>query len=390
MSDATDVDVAIVGGGIAGPAMACALAHTGWRVVLIERSAEPIDTLRGDHLQPHTCEWLAEWGVLDDMWSRGAEKRLGARYLMPNGELVLHVPADDQEIPHPYFLYLNHELICEALLAGAARNANFQLWRPAMAQPHRSGDEFAVQVEHAGRQRDVRARLVVAADGRTSKFRRAAGIEADTYAYRNPLLTFLASRTIDDPRNEVRAYFSPVGVISVIPRMRNTWKIGMPVSPGDLARWKRATDAEIAARFADWLPELAGAQPQVAGVYPVTRANAERWSEGNLVLLGDACNTLHPGRSQGMNVAMRAAHHLAAMLVAGDALTSAAALRAVLAAYEADVKPPMDARLADNHARGLEMDRLDPADTERMQASLAGVAADPTAHARYCRAAAGY
>ena len=76
--DRQDFDVAIIGGGIAGPAMACALAPTGWRVLLVERSAEPIDTARGDHLQPHTCEWLDEWGVLDSMWELGAEKRLGA------------------------------------------------------------------------------------------------------------------------------------------------------------------------------------------------------------------------------------------------------------------------------------------------------------------------
>jgi 2-polyprenyl-6-methoxyphenol hydroxylase-like FAD-dependent oxidoreductase len=99
MPDRYDYDVAIVGGGIAGPAMACALAPTGWRVLLVERSGEPPDTARGDHLQPKTCEWLAEWGVLDDMWTLGAEKRLGACYLLPDGEVVLHVPTEHLDIP---------------------------------------------------------------------------------------------------------------------------------------------------------------------------------------------------------------------------------------------------------------------------------------------------
>ena len=70
------------------------------------------------------------------------------------------------------------------------------------------------------------------------------------------------------------------------------------------------------------LPEIAGVRPEFVGIYPVTSTNAERWSEANLVLLGDACNTLHPGRSQGMNVAMRAAHRLVQLLIAGDALAS--------------------------------------------------------------------
>lgn len=388
--DQYDYDVAIVGGGIAGPAMACALAPTGWRVLLVERSADPIDTARGDHLQPKTCEWLAEWGVLNDMWALGAEKRLGARYLLPDGELVLHVGVEQLEIPHPYFIYLNHELISQALLTAAARNPHFQLWQPASAQPSETANGFGLVVEHAGEQKTVNAALVVAADGRVSRFRRAAGIGADTYAYRNPMLTMFAPRTLNDPRNEVRAYFSPAGVISAVPRTGGGWKVGLPVPPAELARWKRATPDEVGRQLEEWLPELAGIRPEVSGVYPITRMNAERWAERNLVLLGDACNTLHPGRSQGMNVAMRAAHRLVQLLVAGDALASPAALREVLAAYEAEVKPPMDARLADNHQRGLEMDRLDPDETVKMRAGLAAVAADESLYDRYCVAAAGY
>ncbi len=69
-----DCDLAIVGGSIAGPA----LADDGYRIVLIERRAEPLDTARGDHLQPITCEWLKRWGVLDAMWARGAERMRNA------------------------------------------------------------------------------------------------------------------------------------------------------------------------------------------------------------------------------------------------------------------------------------------------------------------------
>jgi 2-polyprenyl-6-methoxyphenol hydroxylase-like FAD-dependent oxidoreductase len=389
-SETQDFDVAIVGGGIAGPAMACALASTGWRILLVERSADPIDTARGDHLQPKTCEWLAQWGALDELWSRGAEKRLGARYLTADGDTVLDVPADHLDIPHPYFVYLHHERICDALLAVAARNPNFELWRPASALPMQNPDGFGMTVEHDGVTKTVHARLLVAADGRTSRFRRAAGIEAATYAYRNPMLTLFARRTVDNPRNEVWAYFCEAGVLTVVPRIQGGWKMGLPVPPADLPGWRRATPEELGQQFAQWVPHLAGVHPEFAGVYPITSMNAQRWSEKNLVLLGDACNTLHPGRSQGMNVAMRAAHRLAQLLSEGQAMNSGAALREVLLAYEAEVKPPMDARLADNHERGLEMDRLDPQETRALQGRLAAIQADPEIKARYCLASAGY
>jgi 2-polyprenyl-6-methoxyphenol hydroxylase-like FAD-dependent oxidoreductase len=61
------VDVLIVGGGIAGAALACALSDTGLSILLIDRSDRPLDTARGDHLQPRTLEILREWGILDHM-----------------------------------------------------------------------------------------------------------------------------------------------------------------------------------------------------------------------------------------------------------------------------------------------------------------------------------
>jgi hypothetical protein len=91
-----------------------------------------------------------------------------------------------------------------------------------------------------------------------------------------------------------------------------------------------------------------------------------------------------------MNVALRGVHRLVQILVANDAIASPSGLYDSLAAFEAEVKPPMDARLADNHERGLEMDRLDPSETEGMRVRLAAVAADPALHDKYCVAAAGY
>ena len=81
--------ILVIGGGIAGPALAAAVADAGYRTILIERSADPLDTARGDHLQPFTCEALQRWGVLDAMFERGAERRLGSRWPSP----VIVTPA---------------------------------------------------------------------------------------------------------------------------------------------------------------------------------------------------------------------------------------------------------------------------------------------------------
>jgi hypothetical protein len=69
-----------------------------------------------------------------------------------------------------------------------------------------------------------------------------------------------------------------------------------------------------------------------------------------------------------------------------DAETVAKRLRA----YESSVKPAIDKVLADNHARGEEMDSLDPAVIARSSAALKMIAADAELLRRYCMQAAGY
>jgi 2-polyprenyl-6-methoxyphenol hydroxylase-like FAD-dependent oxidoreductase len=125
-------------------------------------------------------------------------------------------------------------------------------------------------------------------------------------------------------------------------------------------------------------------------VYPVAMVNASRWTDGNCVLLGDACHALHPGRSQGMNVALRGVANLAERLRDGGFPASAEAIPALLAEFEAEHRPPIDARLEDNHARGLEMDRMDAASVKRTREALTEVAASPEKTLRYCMNAAGY
>ena len=388
-----ECDLAIVGGGIAGPALAAALADDGYRIILIERSAEPLDTARGDHLQPMTCESLERWGVLDMMLAGGAERRLGARWQTPDGQVVLDARVDDLPIPHPYFLYLNHEKISEVLLARAAQNSNFTLLRPGKARVLRDAGapgRHGLFVEHAEGPIAITARCIAIADGRNSHGRKALGIDARSHDYENPLLTLFARRTIDDPRNDVHVFLTSMGVISVVPRTGGEWKIGFPLARAALNEWTSVPPEALGRRLAELAPILEGIVPRVAGVYPVAMVNASRWTDGNCVLLGDACHALHPGRSQGMNVALRGVDGLAERLRARDFTGSDAALRGLLAEFEAEYRPPIDARLDENHARGLEMDRMDAAGVERMREGLAAVATNPEATRRYCINAAGY
>lgn len=388
-----ECDLAIIGGGIAGPALAAALADCGYRIVLVERNAGPLDTARGDHLQPATCEWLERWGVLDSMFKRGAERRCGARWQTRDGELVLDVRVDDLDIPHPYFLYLNHELISEVLLDRASTNENFTLIRPGTARIARNADSpgrHGLFVNHADKENRISAHCVAIADGRASLGRKALGIGARIHNYENPLLVLFTPRTFDDARNDVHVFFTPVGVISVVPRTGGEWKIGFPLARDKISDWTSTTSEGLGRHLAELVPVLDGIKPHVAGVYPVAMVNAERWVDGNCVLLGDACHALHPGRSQGMNIALLSVALLAVQLADHGFAGAENSINDLLHEFESIYKAPIDARLEANHARGLEMDQPNAATIENMRRALAEVAASPAQTHSYCMRAAGY
>lgn len=120
-----EVDILIVGSGIAGAALACAIRGRGYDVMLVERSRQPPDTARGDHLQPYSVALLETWGVLGDFLEAGAEQRHGTTYLTVKQEIILSVLLEGLDIPHPYYLYLSHDVIGTLLLNKASDDPDF-------------------------------------------------------------------------------------------------------------------------------------------------------------------------------------------------------------------------------------------------------------------------
>ena len=229
----------------------------------------------------------------------------------------------------------------------------------------------------------MRAGLVVAADGRASALRQAAGIKAEIHQYQSPLVVLFADRTFDDPRNELHAFVGEEAIVSVVPRTGQGWKIGIPIARDEIGRWKRAGDAERSALFGDLVPALGAISTRLADFYPTAMVRVEAWQRRNLVLVGDACHAMHPGRSQGMNTAIRCIAALIDHLPAPDRMRDANAVHAALAAFERTVRPGIDARLDDNHQRGLDIDLRDPAQNLALMDQLRAVQANPDTLFRY-------
>ena len=396
-------DVLIVGAGIAGAAAACALRNRGYSVVAVEASGRPLDTARGDHLQAVVVDILDRWGALPAFWAAGAEKRHAARYLTDRGEPIIDINYFALPIPHPYYLYLHHELIAETFLKLAAENPKFMVLRPARAKDFEFESEgiraLTIRLSADGpaglKEGDdvkIMPRMVIGADGRTSRVREALGFTADTYDYESPLVVQFAPRLApdEDPLNYFTAFMGPNGSISRIPRAFGNWKIGMTIAKQEIAFWKSATKQARKAAVGRIAPQLEALDLELGGFYAVTLLNTHQWVKGNTVLLGDACHAMHPTRGQGMNVAIRCLDKLMAVLPEPADLARPDVVRASLAKYERSVKPVIDKVLAENHALGAARDSLDNDYVIKSIAGLRAIQADPERHRQYVLNSAGY
>ncbi len=345
-------------------------------------------------------ETLAEWDILNAFFDAGAEKRLGARWQLPDGEIVLHSAMDDLPVPHPYYIVLNHDLISETALKLAvnAPGYDYTLFRPAAAKDIATGADAhggVTEVRITGDEGApivIKPRMTLACDGRSSRIRAACGFDIEkSYDYERPFVVMFGPRgELQDPRNEIISFLSPNGGVGRIPRMAGQWKIGMAIDKADIAKWKASTNDDRKRLMARRAPPLEQMDTEVAGFYPVIRRETARWVKGTTVLLGDACHTVHPARGQGMNFGIRCAGRLFDYLPEPKDLADSALVAQRLAQYEADVKPITDEQLDENHYRGLLMDA---SDSERMAAELTElreIAQDDGKHFRYRMTMAGY
>ncbi len=172
-------DVVIVGGGIAGSALAAVLARAGRDVLLLEKSETYTDHVRGEALLQWGVKEAQDLGLLDALIAAGGHFiARGVLYdeLAPPREVESGAIDMAQFVPGvPGVLAIGHPQHCQALF-DQAQAAGAKARRGATLLTVEAGAAPSVVYEAEGAQFAAKARLVVGADGRASEVREALGI----------------------------------------------------------------------------------------------------------------------------------------------------------------------------------------------------------------------
>ncbi len=314
-----DCDVAIAGGGLVGASLALALAPLGFKVALVEAVApgggdHPSFDERTTALANGSARIFRSLGVWRHMEREATPIR--RIHVSDQGRFgVARIDAAEQGLEALGYV-LPNRVMGAALWQGLGTAPGIQVIAPARvlgSEP--AGGVRVLAFEHSGTQQELRARLVVAADGARSLIREQAGIAADHWPYAQ---TAIISTITTQRFHDYVAYerFTADGPIAVLPLSDGRCGIVWTRPPEDAARLLALPDevflAELQAAFGFRLGRLL--RVGVRSAYELALSRSERHVAERLAIVGNAAQGLHPIAGQGFNLGLRDAASLAEVL----------------------------------------------------------------------------
>jgi 2-polyprenyl-6-methoxyphenol hydroxylase-like FAD-dependent oxidoreductase len=344
-----DVDVCIVGGGPAGMLLANLLAERGQEVLVLEKSPDFEREFRGEVLQPRFMRALAQVG-LDAFILEQPHERFDLCRFYKDGEQIGAFRFQQVDPEHPFVMWMTQPILLRALWQRAQTFASFDIWFEARAHELLIEDGAVVGVrvhretENGREEVDVRARLVVGADGRFSTMAKLGEFEIEYEHYPFDVLWFHIERPADAV-NQVSFYISrDAGYIS-LPKYPDLFQIGMMMTPGAFKNFRAQGIDSIRkelrrahpwfAAFADKLEDFSEFH-----VLQAKCAYRKQWARDGLLLIGDAAHTCSPIGAIGVAVAIETALVAADVILAhpSDRPFDRAVLDQVQARRNADVR----------------------------------------------------
>ena len=325
--DVQQTTCCIVGSGPAGAFLALLLARKGVPVILLEAHTAFDREFRADSIHPAIMENLHLIGLADDVLQLRHTKMLGISFISKDGSFTI---SDFTQLKtrYPYMLMVPQPRFLEFLTDQAKRYDNFRLVMGARAERLVEEDGVIRGVIYRGGDglHEVRAQLVVGADGRFSRTRQLAGLEPEKLSPPMDILWFYLPHFQGDPDAAGALHLGP-GRFAILFDHFESWQVGYAIQPGTYQQVKEAgldplrrSLTELIPWLADRVGTLQNWNEQIS-LLSVQTSRVKQWHRPGLLLLGDAAHTMNPVGGFGNNLAMQdaivAANLLTDRLLAG-------------------------------------------------------------------------
>ena len=319
-----DSDILIVGGGLAGPTLALALAKSGFAVTVIDTLEEKVRRNaafdgRSYAVALTSCRLLQGIGL----WPA----------LQDNAQPILDIKVSDGragEGPSPFFMHFDHRDLGPDPMGHMIEDRHIRraLLDAMEAEPkvtHLSGQTVVEQSPDASGVavtladgRTLRGRVLIGADGRQSGTAARAGIKRTGWEYGQ--IALVCALEHEKPHNGIaHQFFMPAGPLAILPLKGNRSAIVWSETAEQAAEINAMDDADylkvLMPRFGSFLGDISLAGKRYT--YPLSLSLAHRLVDDRTALIADAAHGVHPIAGQGLNAGMR---DIAALVdVFGDA-----------------------------------------------------------------------
>ncbi|HFN0838311.1 TPA: 3-demethoxyubiquinol 3-hydroxylase [Klebsiella pneumoniae] len=300
-------DVAIVGGGMVGGALALGLAQQGFTVTVLEKAAPPaFDPASAPDVRISAIS-AASVGLLKSLgvWDAIRAMRVHAYRRLETREWEsAHVAFDAAELKLPELGYMVENKVLQWGLwqALAAHEAVTLRVGSELKTMQRGETQTALHLREG---ETIHARLVIGADGANSQVREMAGIGVHAWQYQQSCM-LISVECADDPGDSTWQQFTPSGPRAFLPLFDHWASLVWYDAPARIRQLQSMTMAQLQQEIASHFPARLGqVTPQAAGAFPLTRRHALQYVQPGLALVGDAAHTIHPLAGQGVNLGYR-------------------------------------------------------------------------------------
>lgn len=308
----------VVGGGPAGMMAGLLLARQGVEVVVLEKHSDFLRDFRGDTVHPSTLRIIEELGWIDEFLSLPHTKVDTITVETPAGRTAF---ADFSLISgtHPYIAFMPQWDVLDFLARKASTYPGFHLVRDAEAVEliRGGGRALGVRVKTPEGEQEVRADLVIAADGRHSAMRRSANLASTTGQAPMDVLWFRLSRL---PGEDLTFLHTGAGFVLITINRGDYWQVAYVIPQGgyeavrttgierlqdDVTAVKESLGERLRAEITSW---------DDVKLLSVRVDRLRRWYRPGLLCIGDAAHAMSPAGGVGINLAVQDAVAAARML----------------------------------------------------------------------------